>query len=475
MNENTTQEVLVYDLCSNETPERTEVEGSHLCQRCVDNNCENCGQCDRLCNTDNMRCTEHDGYVCEDCFNDDYFTCERCDQSLHNDNRASDCDDYVCQDCYDNDDDREVRERRPDFATTAHQSAPNGLLKSKRRFGIELESVYKSSSGAYELRDSLPEGFGLVHDGSIDTDDSSVGGIEIVSPVLKGEAGEVAVKRLCSLARANGFHVNESCGFHLHLEAPDFVRDVSKDKKEWDREGVNAKIQYVYTDRYGDNNVSEELPYEGSLSLDNVPDFKIKATRQVAERIINRGDSFYRLRNLLGFYACFDDVFRATQPMSRRHNSFCHPVKALYPLEEIERCEDYGALEALYYKEHNSMKVDKRKKGGKYDQSRYSALNLHILFSTGKTIELRYHSPTLNAEKVLRWVDIHQSIFDNVNRYDLSELRKIDAQYVDIYQKLEQLCRLAKISEETKAYMVRRIKAFNSGADDKELSDTNTN
>jgi len=378
--------------------------------------------------------------------------------------------------CNENDDDQneshELQQKIPDFDTLANRSNDEGeIIKSTRTFGVELETVYTNSSNAETLRSEIPEGFGLVHDGSISTSANTIGGIEIVSSVLQGQKGEQAIKDITHLANENGFKVNRTCGFHLHLGAEEFARDTSQDRKEWDRSVPQAIVRYEYVDADGFKKTESAPPIAYDREGNTIQrDFKIRVKKNLVYKMVNRGEAYARLQKLLAIYSTFDDVFRALQPKSRRMNTYCHSVSKLYSLEDIKNCSDYEELETMYYREQNLVQKDKRKQGGKYDQSRYSALNLHILFSKGKTIEIRYHTPTLNAEKILRWTELHQGIFDNFKNFNFESLERVASENTNALQKLDMLCKCACISEETKAYLIKRINLFNGEALDEETS-----
>jgi hypothetical protein len=55
----------------------------------------------------------------------------------------------------------------------------------------------------------------IVTDGSIQGERA----FELVSPVLKGEAGIAQVKKVCDVLESIGAKVNKSCGMHVHFDA----------------------------------------------------------------------------------------------------------------------------------------------------------------------------------------------------------------------------------------------------------------
>lgn len=90
--------------------------------------------------------------------------------------------------------------------TTATQ-----LGGSLRRFGVELEA--SEVSAVMDAKHASPA-FGVKSDGSVNG-----AGLEFYSPILQGDAGFDAVVALCKYAEAHGWDADDSCGYHLHLDA----------------------------------------------------------------------------------------------------------------------------------------------------------------------------------------------------------------------------------------------------------------
>tara|TARA_R110000765_G_scaffold46896_5_gene96590 strand:+ start:2897 stop:3904 length:1008 start_codon:yes stop_codon:yes gene_type:complete len=105
---------------------------------------------------------------------------------------------------------------------------------TNRGFGIEIEflgvqrSVVSAALNAAGI-DCFVEGYNhytrdywkVVSDASIGHGNGSG---EVVSPILKGEAGIAALKKVCdALATIDGLHVNRSCGLHVHLDSRDMT------------------------------------------------------------------------------------------------------------------------------------------------------------------------------------------------------------------------------------------------------------
>lgn len=95
-------------------------------------------------------------------------------------------------------------------------------------FGIEIEclmpvSVLRSEGweiGGYHHGRPVPNAtnWNAQSDGSIRNNGNyEVQGVEVVSGILKGEAGIEEVKAMVARLVASGAKVNESCGFHVHV------------------------------------------------------------------------------------------------------------------------------------------------------------------------------------------------------------------------------------------------------------------
>lgn len=104
-----------------------------------------------------------------------------------------------------------------------------------RKFGIELETVSPSESILNTAVNMVKaSGIRIQHTGythndvdywKVLTDASLSGGFcrEIVSPAFASEAGINEVFQLTSICNTMGVKVNNSCGFHVHLDASDLT------------------------------------------------------------------------------------------------------------------------------------------------------------------------------------------------------------------------------------------------------------
>jgi hypothetical protein len=106
---------------------------------------------------------------------------------------------------------------------------------SNLTFGIEIECIGLSmNSAARALQNAniacFAEGYThrvmntwkVVPDGSLN---SRSGSCEVVSPVLRGNAGLDEVRSVMAILRTAGARINQSCGMHIHIGVDSFTRE----------------------------------------------------------------------------------------------------------------------------------------------------------------------------------------------------------------------------------------------------------
>lgn len=175
-------------------------------------------------------------------------------------------------------------------------------------------------------------------------------GIEIQTPQLQGKAGEELLREICNALNRYDFHVDSSAGLHIHLDGKGLIpRTVTKHEP-------------------------------------------------------------YALKRMLVFYLTFEDIILSFLPHSRRANRYAEQLSKKYQIQEIMEAKSERDIEKIWYRELRTTRLS-RLKEGKYHDSRYTGVNLHSLFRDGH-LEIRYHSGTINAEKILHWTALHQSILD---------------------------------------------------------------
>lgn len=107
-----------------------------------------------------------------------------------------------------------------------------GIIKSNRKFGVEIEGWPTDYKKLQVIRDLISEigSYQFVHDGSI----RKQNGVEVVSPILQGANGERSLTKICDILKEYGFSANDvSCGLHVHHDGSDILDDeyiVSKEE-----------------------------------------------------------------------------------------------------------------------------------------------------------------------------------------------------------------------------------------------------
>lgn len=237
--------------------------------------------------------------------------------------------------------------------------------------------------------------------------DGSLGdnGVEFQTPKLRGKKGEETIQHLCDTLRAEDFRVDNSCGLHIHL----------------DGKGL--------------------LP---------------------SRRTKDRPKS---LIALWSFYVAFEPVLLSFLPPKRRTNSFCRRMANEVSLVQLAGLRTLDEAEHVWYKSRTRNDL-KYRKSQKYDDSRYFGVNLHSLFKDGH-MEVRYHSGTLNARKILEWTNLHQIILDsaaNTDTYALCAAVDSAQEHLELAEKTQEFWNALQphISESSRAYFMARQAKFGS-------------
>ena len=399
------------------------------------------------------------------------------------------------------------------------------IIKSPRKFGIEVEMINKGVEAITELSLSISSAFGVDHDGSIEAGRGN-SGIEIISPIMSGLSGENCVKDLFARINALNFSVNASCGLHVHIDGTDFKRGVkiqfvrmdkifpeilntltrrdhifcvnhllfNEIKKTCGAEDTElAQLlldEFISTNHkslYLSKTIGVRVPEirirpvgiklgKHNLSLDyyDYADFvevKDKFAIQIGSLdpkpkdyicVIHEDNSLINTKTLLYVYSVFNDVFMSMLPKSRRNNVYCQNLALSFSPNQIESIRSYNELETMWYKTRDMMETENRK-GNHYDDSRYYGVNLHTLFSKYGTVEIRSHSATLEPNKVLYWVALHQDILDKiVNREITIETLKQGAYIDNVTDKIEFFINVFKFRTSLRKYVQKRIAYFSN-------------
>ena len=298
------------------------------------------------------------------------------------------------------------------------------MLESKRKFGIEIEFLCRSS----DVLDNLAKkDIRCVSDGSLRP---HTGG-EYVSPPMSGEDGEYEIARVCHELKKQGVDVEHpATSLHLHLDGEKRNREVIVDRKKIKKNGYQVAISRALLNDKSIESISTRLmqtktvPFVCNVTVfDGVKYYsKAKLTREPRMNyvyfLIEEPDRIPWLTRMFYFYTQYDDVMSSLVSHSRSiGNMYCQRLGESFSLKEIEgiKCED--DFIDVWYK---GMGI-----GGHYCDSRYHNVNFHSYFDRHGTVEIRSHGATTDPNKVLMWVKLHQYIADKLEKCDLCDI-KID-------------------------------------------------
>lgn len=186
-------------------------------------------------------------------------------------------------------------------------------------------------------------------------EDSSIrhrGGVELISPILRGLEGLVEVYRFLEvLGLVKGVEVDESCGFHVH-------------------HGVDAKL---FTCRH----------------------------LQALVRVVDAMEDY--------LYLLIPGERRSNptcRPVEMDLDAFLDPRVCEGDPEEC-----IAAMKSLWYCSENRYEAS-READGRYDKTRYHGLNLHSYWYRS-TIEFRHHSAVLhNRDEAMQWIIFTQFLVE---------------------------------------------------------------
>lgn len=170
-------------------------------------------------------------------------------------------------------------------------------MHSQRKFGIEIECFGMSIDRAADVIRAA--GIEVVFEGynharrdhwKIVTDSSVADGFEVVSPILFGNEGLAAVRKVGQALVAAGARVDRRCGFHVHVDARDLSgADILNIIRRY--AAHEAQIDALMpTSRRGTNNTYCRAMEDVVRAVRNVSESA--TTRQVCERVYER---YYKL------------------------------------------------------------------------------------------------------------------------------------------------------------------------------------
>jgi len=166
-----------------------------------------CVDCESFVLSNRVRCCTRGNqicFVCYSCIGTNYEICDECGelQRIEDLVEVEDC--FYCSDCVPR---NMYPTRSPGLIVRSNSF---NEIKSRRYYGIEIET----DDGNY---DAVPENWGIHYDGSIN-------GMEIVSPILQGDAG---LEEIRTIYRNCELEFDYKCGIHVHIDVSEMT-DVQK-------------------------------------------------------------------------------------------------------------------------------------------------------------------------------------------------------------------------------------------------------
>lgn len=277
-------------------------------------------------------------------------------------------------------------------------SETGNVIKTKRMFSAEVEGLTPQRSYASNLYTHLPKEMGIANDGSVDGSREGLYGFEVITPRLAGKKGEELINHMVAVLKNLETSVNETCGMHVHLDGKGII-------------------------------LADRKAYPAALI------------------------------QLWKTYIVFEDVIMSFLPFARRANDYCRPLSEAFKLSEFETVETLIDAEKLWYKERTPQDM-RQAKQHHYHSSRYFSINFHCLFGEGH-LEVRSHSGTTNARKILEWANLHALIADAAeNKMFTPEFLKEAQTTSELREKTSMLFNRIGLSEKSRQYYRTRQRKF---------------
>lgn len=120
--------------------------------------------------------------------------------------------------------------------------------------GIEIESVGPLSKQIKDLKSLfILDGWDVKHDGSLADDEKCSAGVEITSPILKGDDPEInnKIAYISNFLLDEGQYANDTCGGHVHIGA-DYFKDYESYQNLVDLWINCEQIIYIISNQIGE-------------------------------------------------------------------------------------------------------------------------------------------------------------------------------------------------------------------------------
>jgi hypothetical protein len=184
--------------------------GYIYCRACFQSLQKECTICGVSHNIASMRVDPEGGPVCPNCFTRYFVVCSNCGNTIRIPDSQTIFEEAYCRECA-----RRLCEWQEGEFSTKNLHFEG--MPSHRGYGIELETA--TCDGFQELNGNTIWG---CHK------DSSIEGMEFISPILYGDEGFIEIKNFCAFAKKKDFRVNRLCGYHVHFDMRNETEDSLK-------------------------------------------------------------------------------------------------------------------------------------------------------------------------------------------------------------------------------------------------------
>ena len=363
------------------------------------------------------------GYVCVTCFEEDYFECYDCSETFHRDNRCyDDRENYICMNCYDD-----------NYFTC--QNCESTTHNDNGYHGI-CNRCHEEEEREYNGLDDFGRAYGK--------------GDENVTPGKRAYSAEIE----CYIKQYNELEaVSKAISPAVGISGDGSLEDNGVEFQTPKLSGSKGdKVLRDLCNALADNNASVDRTCGLHIHLDT-SDFT------------GREDL---IKKTFLFYLAFEPVIFSYLPMSRRKNTYCLPLSEFYHQKEIENAYGIEELEKIWYREQNIERIEDRKKE-KYDGSRYAGINFHSMLSNGH-LEIRYHSGTINYQKIKHWAYLHIAILNAIKsgRIYMDTLQNIKY-LLTISEKQAKMFELLQLPKYLQNYFAQRAEKFGLCTKENEL------
>jgi len=399
--------------CNDYFPENEMISsdyGEDFCQECYDDCHTVCDSCNSELHNDEVHWAPGGDYAyCEDCYHDAIQYCEPCGEDRWQDDMRY-CDsrgEYFCEDCYDeysgnseydwNVYSNNYIKDNDDFVTPSKSKYSNdtfSLIKSKRYQGIEIETNFGNEISNSDVSDLIYRRIEKTRDKVGLTTDT--------------DRTELEEAFYAPLSSPNVIQ----CGFNVVYDGSVTGGD--------DQYGAEV----VVSPRRGDILYNDMLTITKTLKEDCGAYISRKCGYHL--HIDTRDYDWQHFLVLTLMTKMIEPHIYSWLPSSRRSSNWCKPVSQT--IDELRYINDRDSFLEYYYD-------DCRFTNEKYNEKRYHGLNLHSHFQANQGVEIRYHSGTLNPDKMLHWSILWSQIIDKCYELgnQLAEEMRTDNTY-DLYK-----------------------------------------